>query len=77
MEPGSTGVAGKLSVFYDDECDAYVYPNTGMEYWDVAAPEAVFRGNFGVSHACYIEKFMYDADISSKIGCPGAIFAKN
>jgi 3'-phosphoadenosine 5'-phosphosulfate (PAPS) 3'-phosphatase len=77
IEPESSGVAGKLSRMYDDEVDAYVYPNTGMEYWDVAAPEAIFRGNFGASHACFIENFSYDPEVSSKLGCPGAIFAKN
>lgn len=62
---------------YDDEIDAYVYPNTGMEYWDVAAPEAIFRGNFGAVNAAYMENFAYDPEISSKLGCPGSIFAKN
>lgn len=77
IEPGTTGLAGKLTRLFDDECDAYVYPNVGMEYWDTAAPEAIFRANYGVTHACFIEKFSYDPEISAKLGVPGCIFAKN
>jgi 3'-phosphoadenosine 5'-phosphosulfate (PAPS) 3'-phosphatase len=77
VEPGSTGLAGKLTRMYDEDIDAYVYPNVGMEYWDVAAPEPIFRGNFGVTHGCFVKKFTYDSEISAKLGVPGCIFARN
>ena len=55
--------------------DSYVYPQYGLKYWDLCAPEMIAKAMGGYATLVNMEQLSYPIDGNRKIN--GLILAKN
>lgn len=70
------GAGNKLLKVFTGESDAYIYPSKGMGGWDVCAPEALLKAQFGRGADFRTEDYVYTPDMDKiygafMIGRPG------